>query len=113
MALRFQKSLGFNRCHATRARRRDGLLVNTILHVTRVEYACNMGSRAALRQDVPISISQDLAAKHRRIGNMSDRDEEAVNLLIPYAAGDHIAQFHSGYDALPDIEDILHHRLRA
>ena len=98
VSLRFQKSFGFDRRHATRARRRDGLPVDPVLHIPRMEDAGYIGSRAALRQDVAIFIGQDLAAKHRGVGNVADGHEETVDILIPDVMGDHIAQFHAGDD---------------
>ena len=61
MSFCFEQTLGFNRCHAAGAGRGDGLAVNAVLHVARMENAVDIGARAAMRNHIALGIEIELA----------------------------------------------------
>ena len=87
MAFGFQEPLRFDGGHASRARGCDGLTINAILDVARVEHTGDIGARASVRNDVAVGIEIDLADERLGVGNVSDGHKEAGDILLPDAAG--------------------------
>src|ERR1700722_9624013 len=94
VTLGFKVALGFNRCHATSARRRDGLAIYAILDIARVKYADNIGSRAAFRNNVTVGIEVDLSYKRLGVRDVANGEKESVDILIPGPAGCQRAKLH-------------------
>src|SRR5689334_19669555 len=92
MSFRFEEPLGFHGRHAARARSRDRLPVDAILHIAGVKHPRYIRARASLGQDIAVGVGLDLALEHRRVWNMSDGDEKSVDLLLPDRSGLGVAQ---------------------
>lgn len=75
-----QKTLRFERRHATHPGRRHGLAKYLVFHVARREHAIDTRARRIRRRaDVAFVIHIELALEQFGRGRMSDRDEEAVD----------------------------------
>src|SRR5579863_2562752 len=97
MPFGFEESLYFNGRHAPCARRRDGLPICPVLHVAGVKYACYVGARAAMRNDVAVRVEIDLAHEGRGVGDVADGDEESIHVALPDFIRQQVAQLYAGY----------------
>src|SRR4051812_24603251 len=107
MSFRFEKSFYFDGRHAARAGGRDGLAIGAVLDVARVKDARDVGARAAFGEDVAVGVGFDLPAKNLGVRDVADREEEAVDFLIPYRVGLQVAQPHAVDDLLGDVIDLF------
>src|ERR1700733_10385838 len=92
----FEEPLYFNGGHASGARSGDGLPVSSVLNITGVKNARHVGACAAMRSDVAVGIEIDLAREGRRIGDVADGDEEAVDVALPNFIRQYVAELHTG-----------------
>src|SRR5438445_13332903 len=82
VAFGFEEALGFHGGHTAGAGGRDGLAVGAILHVACVEYSGDVGPGAAFGKDVAVGVGFNLASENGGVGDVSDSDEESVDLLL-------------------------------
>src|SRR4051794_31562612 len=107
MSFCFEEALNLDRGHATRSGSGDGLPVNSILHVARVEHARYTGAGASIRDHVSIFVEVDLSDKRLCIWNVSNSNKKAIDILIVGLSGFEITQGDSGDHVLRNIVDII------
>src|SRR5579864_5211169 len=109
MSLRFEKFFRFQSRHAAHSGSGNGLLVDPVLHVARVEHTGNVRPGAAFREYIAVVVGLDLTAKHFGIGYVPDRHEKSVDLRFPHRAGRKIPQPDARHKVLPNVVNILDH----
>src|SRR5579883_1556630 len=91
----FQELLGVYGGHAAGACGGDGLAIAVVLYISGDENARHFGQAAVLGDEVAILIHIEFAAKHGRVGDVTDSHEEAVDFDGASIAAVRIADFHS------------------
>src|SRR5262249_55180483 len=105
-------ALGFDGGHAAGSRGGDRLAIDTVLDVAGVENALHIRAGSTMGDDVAVGIEVDLTSERLGVGDVTDGDEEAVNILVPSLTGDSVVELHTGNLAFGHVIDVLHQRVR-
>src|SRR5579884_2709219 len=91
----FQELLGVYGGHAAGACGGDGLAIAVVLHISDNENARYFGEAAVPGDEVAVFVHIELAPKHGRVRDVTDRHEEAVDFDDASIAALRIADFHA------------------
>src|SRR4051812_5766714 len=94
MSFRFQEALGFHCRHASGAGGRNGLTVCAILYIAGMEDSWDISSGATFGKNIAVGVGFDLAFENCCVRNVSDGDEESVDILLPDRACGCIAKLY-------------------
>src|SRR5579872_7371288 len=94
MAFRFEESFYLDRRHTACPGGRDRLSIGSVLDITSMEDAFDTGTGSALRDYIAIRVQFDLSNEWSSVRYMTDSNEEAVHILLPYIASLDISKKH-------------------
>src|SRR5262245_54441432 len=107
LSFRFEITFHFDGGHAARTSGGDGLAVDTVLHVAGMKHTRDVGTSAALRDDVAFRIGFDLLFEDLGVGNVADGNEKTIHRLVPDVAGLQISQARARDQVLRNVVNLL------